>query len=70
MSAAANYAFANRQMITHWVRESFESVLGMGRGKLGLGLVYDVCHNIAKFEEHEVNGRKARLFFRFVRSIR
>ena len=45
MSAAANYAFANRQMITHWVRETFENVLGIGRGKLGLGLVYDVCHN-------------------------
>ena len=42
MSAAANYAFANRQMITHWVRETFENVLGIGRGKLGLGLVYDV----------------------------
>jgi tRNA-splicing ligase RtcB len=59
MSAAANYAFANRQMITHWARETFESVLGMGRGKLGL--VYDVCHNIAKFEEHDVGGRKTRL---------
>jgi tRNA-splicing ligase RtcB len=60
MSAAANYAFANRQMITHWVRETFEKVMGVGRGKLGLGVVYDVCHNIAKFEEHEVGGRKAR----------
>jgi tRNA-splicing ligase RtcB len=61
MAAAANYAFANRQMITHWVRESFERVLGIGRGKLGLQLVYDVCHNIAKFEEHEVDGKRARL---------
>ncbi len=61
MSAAANYAFANRQMITHWVRETFENVLGIGRGKLGLGLVYDVCHNIAKFEEHEVGGKKKKL---------
>ena len=61
MSAAANYAFANRQMITHLVRESFEKVLGMGRGKLGLGLVYDVCHNIAKFEEHRVEGKKKKL---------
>jgi len=61
MSAAANYAFVNRQMITHWVRESFERVLGVGRARLGLSLVYDVCHNIAKFEEHEVGGEKARL---------
>ncbi len=61
MSAAANYAFANRQMITHLVRESFEKVLGIGRGKLGLGLVYDVCHNIAKFEEHRVGGKKKKL---------
>ena len=61
MSAAANYAFANRQMITHWVRQSFEQVLGVGQGKLGLGLVYDVCHNIAKFEDHQVNGRMTKL---------
>ena len=61
MSAAANYAFANRQMITHLVRESFESVLGIGLGELGLCLVYDVCHNIAKFEEHQVGGRKKQL---------
>lgn len=61
MSAAANYAFANRQMITHWVRESFERVLGVGRGKWGLDLVYDVCHNIAKFEAHELDGKTRRL---------
>ena len=48
-------------MITHLVRESFEKVLGIGRGKLGLGLVYDVCHNIAKFEEHRVGGKKKKL---------
>lgn len=61
MAAAANYAFANRQMITHWVRETFENVLGVGRGKLGLTLVYDVCHNIAKMEEHVVKGKKRKL---------
>jgi len=61
MSAAANYAFVNRQMITHRVREAFESVLGLGRGKLGLELVYDVCHNIAKFENHDVGGKRVRL---------
>ncbi len=61
MAAAANYAFANRQMITHWVRETFENVLGIGHEKLGLTLVYDVCHNIAKMEEHDVKGKKTRL---------
>lgn len=52
MASAANYAFANRQMITHWVRETFEHMFGMSSGKLGLSLVYDVCHNIAKIEKH------------------
>ncbi len=57
MAGAANYAFANRQMIMHWVRETFEEVLGAGRHKLGLSLVYDVCHNVAKIEKHKVNGK-------------
>jgi len=57
MAAAANYAFANRQIIGHWVRETFEQVLGMGPAALRMALVYDVCHNIAKIEEHPVEGR-------------
>ena len=57
MACAANFAFANRQMITHWVRESFEKVLGIGENKLGLNIVYDVCHNIAKFETHNIDGK-------------
>lgn len=61
MAAAANFAFVNRQMISHWVRETFEQVFGLGPKQLGLDLVYDVCHNIAKIEEHEVEGRKTRL---------
>jgi len=61
MAGAANYAFANRQLITSWVRESFEQVLGMGPADLRLQVIYDVCHNIAKWEEHEVDGRKRRL---------
>ncbi len=56
MAAAANFAFANRQVITHYARESFAAVLGMGPAKLGIEVVYDVCHNIAKFEEFEHNG--------------
>ena len=58
MAAAANFAFANRQLITEEVRRTFEHVLGRGAKKLGLQLVYDVCHNIAKFENHEVNGQQ------------
>jgi tRNA-splicing ligase RtcB len=61
MAAAANFAFANRQMITHWVRESFEQVLQMGPKDLGLELIYDVAHNIAKMEEHQVNGKTKKL---------
>jgi tRNA-splicing ligase RtcB len=57
MAGAANYAFANRQMITHWVRETFEGVFRASQSKLGLSLVYDVCHNIAKIEKHTVNNR-------------
>ncbi|HCA81216.1 MAG TPA: RNA-splicing ligase RtcB, partial [Bacteroidetes bacterium] len=52
MAAAANFAFANRQMITHWIREAFERVTGSG----ALAVVYDVCHNIAKEETHKVSG--------------
>jgi tRNA-splicing ligase RtcB len=61
MAAAANFAFVNRQMISHWVRETFEQVFGLGPKDLGLELVYDVCHNMAKLEEHEVDGRKMKL---------
>lgn len=56
MAAAANFAFTNRQMITHWVRETFEQILRMGPQALGLELVYDVAHNIAKIETHTING--------------
>jgi len=51
MSAAVNYAFANRQMIMHWVRESFYKIFG----EIKIDLVYDVAHNIAKFEKHKIN---------------
>jgi tRNA-splicing ligase RtcB len=61
MAAAANFAFVNRQMITHWTREVFERVFQMGPKDLRLELVYDVCHNIAKLEEHEVGGKAKRL---------
>jgi len=61
MACAANYAWANRQAITDSVREAFSKALGQGDEKLGLELVWDVAHNIAKFEEHPVNGQSKRL---------
>ncbi len=61
MAGAANFAFANRQMITHWVRHSFEQVFQMGPRELGLELVYDVAHNIAKLETHTVEDRPRKL---------
>jgi tRNA-splicing ligase RtcB (3'-phosphate/5'-hydroxy nucleic acid ligase) len=57
MAASANFAFANRQMITHWTREVFRRILG----STDLKIVYDVCHNIAKFENHEVHGSRKHL---------
>ncbi len=56
MTAAANTAFANRQVITHRVREVMGRVFGRDARDLGLEVVYDVCHNIAKVERHVVDG--------------
>ena len=61
MACAANYAWANRQCIAHWTRESFVKVFGRSLRDIGLEQVYDVCHNIAKIEEHTVNGKKKSL---------
>jgi len=61
MRCAANYAWANRQCITHWVREAFCRVIGKSEKEAGLELIYDVTHNIAKIEEHEVDGQKKML---------
>ncbi len=61
MACAANFAFTNRQMISHWVRETFEQVFQKGPRDLKLDLIYDVCHNIAKIESHTVNGEKKKL---------
>src|SRR5438132_426157 len=57
MTAAANAAFANRQVITHRVREAFGAVFGRDPRELGLTVVYDVCHNTAKVERHTVDGQ-------------
>ncbi len=57
MAAAANYAWCNRQIIMHWTREVFAKVMGKSPAHLGMELIYDVAHNIAKFETHKVNGK-------------
>jgi tRNA-splicing ligase RtcB len=62
MACAANFAWCNRQMIVHWVRESFEKVLHQRAEDLDMGIVYDVCHNIAKLEEHEIDGKKRKVY--------
>lgn len=61
MKAAVNYAFSNRQLITHLVRKTFEKIFRISEEKLGMDVVYDVAHNIAKFEEHEVDGKRKML---------
>jgi len=61
MKCAANYAWTNRQCITHWAREGFCQAMGKSEEQMGLELVYDVAHNIAKIEEHTINGNRQRL---------
>jgi tRNA-splicing ligase RtcB len=61
MVCAANSAFANRQVITHRVREAFSDVFKRDARDLGLEIIYDVCHNIAKVERHRVNGEEREL---------
>jgi tRNA-splicing ligase RtcB len=62
MACAVNYAFANRQAIMHWVRQSFRQVFKEDPEKFGLKLVYDVAHNIAKIENHRISGEEKRVW--------
>ena len=62
MRSAANYAWCNRQVITHLLREVFEKVFGENAASLGMRLVYDVAHNIGKIEEYEIDGKRKKLF--------
>lgn len=55
MNSAVNYAFTNRQLLTHWVRESFSKVLDSSPEELGMDIIYDVAHNIAKREKHVID---------------
>jgi tRNA-splicing ligase RtcB (3'-phosphate/5'-hydroxy nucleic acid ligase) len=61
MRAAANFAYANRQCMTHLVRRSFEQHFGKSDSQTGMQLVYDVTHNTAKIEQHEVDGTSRQL---------
>jgi len=58
MYAAANYAWANRQMMTHWIRETFEEVFDKSAKDMEMDIVYDVAHNIAKEENHQIYNRR------------
>ena len=62
MSCGANYAFSNRQMITHWVRQSFGEAFKTSAEEMGLNLVYDVAHNIAKIEEHDIDNKRVKVW--------
>jgi tRNA-splicing ligase RtcB len=61
MAAAANFAFANRQVMAHWIRESVGAALGIAPDRAGMSVVYDVCHNIAKFETFTIGGTARKL---------
>jgi tRNA-splicing ligase RtcB (3'-phosphate/5'-hydroxy nucleic acid ligase) len=60
MYSALNFAWCNRQMITHWTRKAFERIFKISEQALDMQLVYDVSHNIAKVERHKVNGEGTR----------
>jgi len=61
MACGANYAWANRQLLMHRTREIFEKTLRISPRELGMRLVYDVCHNIAKIEEFSIQGKMKKL---------
>ncbi len=61
MASAANFAWANRQIIMHWLREAFMESLGMSQEQMGLNLIYDHAHNIIKKEVHTVDGKRMTL---------
>lgn len=62
MKCAVNFAFANRQIMMQAIRKSFEDTFGKSSDALGMELLYDVAHNIAKLEEHVVDGKRMKLY--------
>lgn len=61
MAAASNFAWANRHILAHETREAFAVAFGVSPRRTGMNLVFDVAHNLAKIETHEVDGRSERL---------
>src|SRR5213595_2466713 len=61
MSAACNFAWINRQMITHWARQAFEKVFAKSSDAMDMRIVYDVCHNVAKIESHHIEGEATKV---------
>jgi tRNA-splicing ligase RtcB len=61
MSGAANYAWANRQVITGLITTTFEKIFKKSKSQLGISVIFDVSHNIARIEEHEIDGKKVKL---------
>jgi len=62
MKCAVNYSFTNRLVMTHWIRETFEKVFEKTWEEMDMHTVYGLCHNVIKLEEHEVNGKKKKLY--------
>ncbi|MDE1871276.1 MAG: RtcB family protein [Candidatus Micrarchaeota archaeon] len=62
MRCAVNFAFTNRQIMTDSIRKTFAEIFGKSPEELGMELLYDVAHNIAKLEEHEVDGKRMKLY--------
>jgi len=62
MACAANFAWVNRHMIMHWIRESMYKTLGVSEADAGIDVVYDVAHNIGKIETHEIDGKKTKVY--------
>lgn len=62
MKCAVNYSFANRLVMTQWVRETFEKVFGRSWEDMDMHTIYALCHNVVKSEEHTINGEKKKLF--------
>jgi len=62
MQCAVNYAFANRTVMTKWIRDSFEQVFDRTWEDMDMQLIYEVAHNICKLEEHEIDGKKRKVY--------
>jgi tRNA-splicing ligase RtcB len=62
MACGANFAWTNRHMIMHWVRESIQKTLGLSEEETGIEVMYDVAHNIGKIEEHEIDGKRTKVY--------